>query len=71
MNSVAAGLGALGGVVVFISGLAAVIRGIFKMVGATEKNTTAVLELTRKIDSLDGMITNHEHRITVLEGKVP
>ena len=70
MNGVESILGALGGLAVFLGAMWAVIRGIFRQVNATDKNTMALNELSGKINSLDGTITNHEHRITVLEAKV-
>lgn len=68
MNSLATGLGALGGLVVFAGALVAVARGIFKQINATEANTEALLEFSKKLDSINGMVGNHESRISRLEG---
>lgn len=60
---------AIGGVIVFLSALVVTVRSIFKQIGAVEKNTAAVLELSGKLDRLSAEIIAHEHRITVLEEK--
>lgn len=54
-------IGALGGIVVFVAGVWALLRGIFRQVNATEDNTRAVRDLTQKLD-------DHETRISRLEG---
>lgn len=56
-----ASLGALGGLAVFVGSVAALARGIFRQVAATEANTEAVNRLARKLD-------DHETRIARLEG---
>lgn len=53
--------GALGGTVVFGGAVLTVVRGIFRLVSATEANTAALNRLTERYD-------NHETRISRLEG---
>lgn len=68
-SSVLPYLGALGGAVVFLGALGGVIRGIFRQVGATEANTTALTELTAAFREATGKLADHETRISRLEGR--
>lgn len=69
MNALIA-IGGFGGLVVLLSAIIVIGRGIFKQVSATEDNTNAVQDLTRTVSEIKGMLTNHETRITVLEDRV-
>jgi hypothetical protein len=68
MNTVLAVLAALGGGVVFIGAVVAVIRAIFKQISATNANTAATQELSKQLGSVNGRLDNHETRISHLEG---
>ena len=59
---------ALGGLVVFIGAIWAVVRGIFRQVGATEDNTSAVNSLTDAVGRLQATVNNQGERIARLEG---
>jgi hypothetical protein len=54
-------MSALGGLVVFLTAITVVARGIFRQTSATEENTKAVKRLTEAF-------TNHESRISRVEG---
>ena len=69
MNSAATLISALGGITVFVVALVATTRAIFRQVSTIERNTTAVVELTRKLEAASNLAVDHEHRITMLEGK--
>lgn len=68
MSNALAILAALGGIVVFLGAVVAVIRAIFKQIGATNANTAAVRELSLQMGSVNGRLDNHETRISHLEG---
>lgn len=57
------------GLVVLLSAVVVIGRGIFKQVNATEENTTSVRELTKGISEIKAMLSNHETRISVLEDR--
>jgi len=63
-------IGGLGGLVILLSAIIVIGRGIFKQINATEENTDAVKDLTRGMTEIKGMISNHETRISVLEDRV-
>ena len=63
-------VGGLGGLVILLSAIIVIGRGIFKQINATEENTDAVKDLTRGMTEIKGMISNHETRISVLEDRV-
>jgi hypothetical protein len=63
-------IGGFGGLVVLLSFIVVIGRGIFKQVSATEDNTTAVRELTSEVGQIKTMYQNHETRITVLEDRM-
>lgn len=71
VNNVLAIMGALGGLVVFVGGIWAMLRGIFKQVGATEANTEAVQALTKRMDHMADQVASHGTRLTRLEGRRP
>lgn len=62
-------IGGLGGLVILLSTVVIIGRGIFKQVNATEENTTAVKDLTKGMTEIKGMLSNHETRIAVLEDR--
>lgn len=62
-------IGGFGGLVVLLSAIVVIGRGIFKQVSATEENTTAVNNLTTVVGEMKGMLSNHETRISVLEDR--
>lgn len=62
-------IGGVGGLVVLLTAIVVVGRGVFKQVSATEDNTKAVEDLTRKVDKLSGLYNGHETRIVVLEDR--
>jgi hypothetical protein len=63
-------IGGFGGLVVLLSAIIVIGRGIFRQVSATEENTTAVLDLTRGVSEIKAMMQNHETRIAILEDRV-
>jgi hypothetical protein len=63
-------LGGSGGVLVLLSAIIVIGRGIFKQVNATEENTNAVKDLTRGMGEIKAMLSNHETRIAVLEDRL-
>lgn len=68
MNALIA-IGGFGGLVVLLSAIIVIGRGIFKQVSATEDNTTAVDNLTKGVGEIKAMLSNHETRISVLEDR--
>lgn len=64
-------LGALGGVVVFLGGVWAIVRGIIRQTDATRDNTAAIQQLTGKVDKLGDTVSGHGQRIARLEGRRP
>lgn len=69
MNALVA-IGGLGGLVVLLSAIIVIGRGIFKQVNATEENTLAVQNLTKEVADMKAMYANHETRISVLEDRL-
>jgi hypothetical protein len=63
-------IGGFGGLVVLLSAIIVVGRGIFKQVNATEENTGATKDLTKGMGEIRAMLSNHETRISVLEDRV-
>lgn len=68
MNTVLAIFGAVGGLGVFGGAAWAIIRAIFRQIGATEANTDALNRLSGKVDSLDGTVDDLRIRVARLEG---
>jgi hypothetical protein len=62
--------GGVSGLIILLSTIVVIGRGIFKQVTATEDNTTAVRELTQEVAQIKSMYQNHETRITVLEDRI-
>jgi hypothetical protein len=63
-------IGGFGGLVILLSAIVVIGRGIFRQISATEENTSAVKDLTKQMAEIKGMISNHETRIAVLEDRV-
>jgi hypothetical protein len=61
-------LGALGGLVAFVAGVWALLRGIFRNVGATQDNTRALREVTDQLEQLSRVQNSHGERLARLEG---
>lgn len=61
--------GGLGGVVVFVAGVWAIVRGIIRMTDATRANTRAIDRLTGKVDGMGKQMTAVVERIARLEGR--
>lgn len=70
MTSILAILGALGGLVVFGTAIITIVRGIFRQVNATEKNTEALNSLSTVVSNIDTRIDDHAQRISRLEGRI-
>jgi hypothetical protein len=68
--SVLIAIGGFGGLVILLSAIVVIGRGIFRQVSATEENTTSVKELTKGISEIKAMLSNHETRISVLEDRM-
>lgn len=69
VNTALSIVAALGGLVVFIGAIWAVVRGIFRQVGATEDNTDALERLSGNIVDLQKTVTDQGERIARLEGR--
>lgn len=69
MNNALAIFGALGGGVVFVGGVWAMLRGIFRLVGATDANTKATVDLSGKLEKLTARVDGQGERISRLEGR--
>jgi Na+-transporting methylmalonyl-CoA/oxaloacetate decarboxylase gamma subunit len=59
----------LGGIIAFLGLVALIIRGIFKIVNATEDNTTATRELSATMIKIVEKQNDHETRIAILEDR--
>lgn len=62
--------GGLGGVLVLLTAIVVIGRGIFRQVNAVEENTDAVKNLTTEVTNLKTVYNNHETRISILEDRV-
>lgn len=62
--------GGLGGVLVLLTAIVVIGRGIFRQVNAVEENTDAVKNLTAEVTNLKTVYNNHETRISILEDRV-
>ena len=62
-------LSALGGIVAFVAGVWALLRGIFRNVSATQENTRALREVRDNLDRLSGVVDSQGQRISRLEGR--
>ena len=62
-------IGGVSGIVVLLTAIVVIGRGIFKQVNATEENTEAVQGLTKKVDKLSNLYNGHETRLAVLEDR--
>jgi hypothetical protein len=60
-------LSSLGGIISFLGLVVLTIRGIFKIVNATEENTTATRELTVEFKDIKVMLNDHETRLRILD----
>jgi len=63
-------IGGLGGVVVLLSAIIVIGRGIFRQITATEENTSAMRALTGEVAQIKALYANHETRLAVLEDRV-
>jgi hypothetical protein len=63
-------IGGISGIVVLLSAIVVIGRGIFRQVNATEENTRALQGLSEKMVHMETMYQNHETRLTVLEDRV-
>ena len=63
-------IGGLGGLVILLSAIIVIGRGIFKQISATEENTTAVRDLSAQVGRLHDLYNGHETRISVLEDRL-
>lgn len=63
-------IGGFGGLVVLITAIVVIGRGIFRQVSVTEDNTDALKELSRQVEKLTGDYQSHEIRISVLEDRI-
>lgn len=61
--------GALGGACVFIAGVFAIVRGIFRLADATGDNTVAIQRLTGAVGKLTDQANSNTQRIARLEGR--
>lgn len=62
-------IGGFGGLVVLITAIVVIGRGIFRQVSVTEDNTDALKELSQQMEKLTGDYQSHEIRISVLEDR--
>ena len=60
-------LSSLGGIISFLGLVVLTIRGIFKIVNATEDNTTATRELTVEFKKIQDVLNDHETRLRILD----
>jgi hypothetical protein len=60
-------LSSLGGIISFLGLVILTIRGIFKIVNATEDNTAATRELTEEFKEVRTILNDHETRIRILD----
>lgn len=67
MNVTVLILSSLGGIISFLGLVVITIRGIFKIVNATEDNTTATRELTVEFKKIQDVINDHETRLRILD----
>jgi len=63
-------IGGIGGLVVLLSAIVVIGRGIFRQITATEDNTNAMVRLTDKVGHIEALYQNHETRIAILEDRV-
>jgi len=61
--------GGAGGIIVFLSAIVAIGRGIFRQIEATKENTSALRELNAIVTRLESLYNGHETRISVLEDR--
>lgn len=59
----------MGGFVVFIGGVWAIVRGIIRQTDATKDNTDAIDRLTRKMDDMGKQVAENAQRIARIEGR--
>ncbi len=64
-------LGALGGLAAFVAGVWALLRGIFRNIGATQDNTRALRQMSDRLEQLGQTVNGHGERIARLEGRRP
>lgn len=62
-------LGGAGGIVIALSAITVLGRGIFRLVAATEENTQAVKLLSADVSDLRTRLSSQEIRLAVLEDR--
>lgn len=62
--------GGFGGLIVLLSAIVVIGRGIFRQINVTEDNTTALRQLTDEMTQIKTIYQNHETRISVLEDRI-
>ena len=62
--------GGFGGLIVLLSAIVVIGRGIFRQINVTEDNTSAVRQLTEEMGHIKTLYQNHETRISVLEDRI-
>lgn len=62
-------LGGAGGMLILLTAVITVGRGVFRQVSATEDNTQAIRDLTTAVAELRAQYNRHETRLTVLEDR--
>lgn len=70
MATALATLGGVGGILIVITAIVGIGRGVFRQVNATEDLTQAVSELAKTVTELKNILGGHETRISVLEDRV-
>lgn len=63
-------MGGLGGILLLLTTIIVIGRGIFRQVNATEENTAAVRELAASVAELKNMYNDLNTRMAVLEDRI-
>ena len=70
MTGILAVMGGVGGVVILLTSIVVIGRGIFRQVSVTEELAAAVTKLTETVSKLQGTLNSHETRIAILEDRL-
>lgn len=62
-------LSSLGGILAFLALIGVIVRGIFRIVNATEDNTSATVKLTSELDKVISQLNDHESRLGIVEDR--
>lgn len=62
-------IGGIGGLVVLLTAIVVIGRGIFRQVSVTEDNTKALTDLTGEVRELRTGYNNHDTRLGILEDR--